>query len=439
MIIKDRKYYDLFEAVKLGIVNDDLALGMFYGGLIRQMWVVLTDHIPGGSDAAVFFKDTQPVLLITPVFFEQTFVEQVLTLNHELLHLILKHTIIYAEQWNKLRIAFMHPTGSSGWLDIMNFGCDLVVNGYLPAKKVPSSWLKHEQFGFPAGMSAIDYAKLVIDMLPPESEKLPDGGSARDQKAQELEKLLVEAFGLDEEGQPIDPHLVWIEGHPDVGEANQDPALIEEVIQQMIMKASDGVPDHLRGNLPGVIQKVIEKAGAPSVMAWHSLLRRFNASVGSAMLAPTMVKRNRITGQRPGNRLKPRWKLAIILDGSGSVDQSFWVQFVNEVHWAWKNGAEVWVIKHDAVIFSVSKYDGKNLCFDRTFGGTDHTDVIEYLNKHHFDGAVAMTDGYTGISKPIRPRCRFAWVITPGGTMKVRDMGNCNFGMVIPMKMAVAA
>jgi predicted metal-dependent peptidase len=443
LIIKDPSLYDQFEAVKLGTANQDLALGMFYAGLIRQMWVVILDHIPGGTDAAVMFKGTQAILMLTPAFFsEQPFAEQITTLDHELMHLVLKHTIIYKDFWNKIKLVAQSPGGPPQIIDLMNFGADLVANGYLPAKKVPDHWLKHEHFGMKGGLSALDYANEMLERLQGgggsdgNKDSLPQFDPELNEELKKLLEAMAQHYGLTEGEDPtlVEPHVVWLEGHPDIGEADFDPEIAEVAIDQMILRAAETVPEHLRGNLPGVLKKVVEQASARSVVAWHQVLRRFNVSVGSCTIVPTMVRRNRITGNRPGNRIKPRWKLAIVLDGSASVDDSHWRQFVTEVHYAWKMGADITIIKHDAKIFSVAKYDGKNLDFDRTYGGTDHTEVIEYLNKHKFDGAVAFTDGGTWISKPIRPRCRFAWLITHDGDANVRQHQNCNFGQVITMK-----
>lgn len=490
MIIKDRSFYDQFEAVKLGITHDDLALGMFYAGMLRQMWVVMVDHIPPGVDAAVCFKGTQAVLLIAPEFFKQSWADQVMTLGHEILHLILKHPIIYKQEWNKYKVRFLTAQGSTGDVDVMNIGADMVVNGYYPSGKVPSSWVTVSWIGAPLGRSAIEYAAMVLAQAQPGRRKRGSGGGGSanpfpddedlddadvdeppapppsgepatvqvdeeghvtvtggdlSDDARSLLRQIVQAQ-VDEAGfnpdtmVPNNPHQTWLNGHEDIGKQDYDPDVVTEVIDQMIQQAATQVPASMRGNLPGTLQKVIEKAGQQSVLAWNSLLRRFNASVGTSLLVPTMVKRNRITGKRPGNRLKPKWKLAIVLDGSGSVYGHWWTQFVTEVHHAWKAGAEVWIVKHDSHIFVPPyKYDGKNLNFDRTYGGTNHTEVIEFLNKNRFDGAIALTDGDTWINHPIKPKCRFAWVVTPDGVDPRDGRRNCDFGSFIRINKPAAA
>lgn len=438
--LKQKELYRKLQSALTYLMYHKNELGIFFTGLIRETEIRIVDAIPGGFDAAVTMKNTHPVMLLSPGFFERRVKEQVLTLFHEYRHLIFEHLLIYKEIED-----FYVSMPGIGKVSAKNLGMDAAINDQEIQEDVPPTWILPATFGAPRGKSWLFYFEWIRNLAKGgEGDGQPDQGSGAGKTGgaggildlDAIAQAIADAYGLDENGNIRDPHKVWEDG-PEGGGDNFNPTIAREALREIVKKASQQLSASQRGLLPGYLQEAIEASMQDTAVPWPLVLRRITARMGGVSISKTVTRKHKNLGVRPGTRLKPTWRLAVFIDESFSIIDSQWVQFRSEIHHIWLMGAEITIVCHNADITRVYEYNGRNLHKQRAGGGTDHTPCIEWLNKGRYDGAIFLTDGETAVREGTRPRpgCKAVWVITPNGMNPVNHKHtNITWGSVVRMK-----
>lgn len=456
--LNDRALLNKFRHAQTYMMYHQDGLGAFYTGILRRTELRLVDAIPGNVVAAVTMKNTHPVLLLAPDFFDEPLKEQVMTLHHELRHLIYEHPILWAGLRGP-KVRFTYPNGHSQEFEVANLAMDAAINE-MESGGVPKGWILPQTFGAPSGRNTLFYYKFLME----QAAKNPSGGGqgssgqpggrqpggqpsdpsddqgddltdAPKSETQKLMEAIAEAFGQSEQGNLFNPHEVWTTGPEGDNNESFNPDLAQQSLRQIVKEAAEQLSGSQRSTLPGYIQEAIEAAKQENLVPWWVILRRITARMGGVKVVKTIARKHKNLGIRPGIKVTPTWRLVVFIDESGSIEDSEWKRFVSEIYYLWQTGAEITIVTHTTTIHQVYEFNGKNLHKKRAYGGTDHTACVEWLNKHRYDGAIFLTDGETGVREGLRPKvgCKAVWVISPGGSNPHKYAG-LNWGTIVWMK-----
>jgi predicted metal-dependent peptidase len=212
-------------------------------------------------------------------------------------------------------------------------------------------------------------------------------------------------------GEPTNgDHSKWVTN----GELDN---IINEILGQKILDALKRTPTRLHGTMPGDLIdyiKSLEKV-KPSV-DWKRLLRLFASMNGRSYVAHTMKRISKRYGTRPGIKIKRLWKIAVVIDTSGSIDQVTLQLFINEINHIHRCGADITLIQCDAAVQEVVTYKPSMTVTVKGGGGTNFDPVLELIkkSKNNYSGVIYFTDGYAP-SPTIKIKQSLIWVITPDG------------------------
>ena len=306
---------------------------------------------------------------------------QLAVLQHEILHIILKH-ITNSEYY--------------GDKERFNIAADCNVNSYIPV-------LQKDPYVYPAKYNLPNEkgTKWYYENLPKE-EGGESGGTSGNQPQ----------FGNDQ--SQIGSHESW-----------KDFQDLSEVEKQLIGNQIDYQSKHvaeqvqkMAGSIPGEFRAYIDSLFAvkPQVFNWKSYFRRVIGNLITSELYLTRMRPSRRFPEGRGIRFKKRPSVLVGVDTSGSVSDSELEDFFSEIHHLWKSGVKVTVAQMDTRIQHIEEYNGT---FNREIygrGGTEFTDLINYYNdnKKDFSTIVIFTDGYVSLNLP--PFRNSVWVITKDGS-----------------------
>lgn len=177
----------------------------------------------------------------------------------------------------------------------------------------------------------------------------------------------------------------------------------KEIIKNALSDAKN------RGDIPGDLQGYIDAFMSPPKIDWKSEIRKFASLTGNVVIKTTMSRRSKRWGTFPATRIIRTQRIAIIADSSGSVPDSSFVNFFNELRGILQQNCEIIFIQADAVVDQVDIYN-KTLPTDLTvnrmgYGGTAFGPALEFVktqgrDNENFkpigkvDGVIYMTDGY---------------------------------------------
>ena len=464
--LKDPELYKRFETAKTYMMYHQSNLGAFFAGIIRRCEVHIVDSIPGDVAAAVTMKGIRPQLILAPKFFERKIGRQVVTLHHELRHLIYEHPVIFKD-YPSTKIVFTNPdTGAKRKILAINIAADATINQYEVAEEVPPEWIQPELFGAPRGRNTPFYFHFLMENIPEGDgggddddddqvdPNTPLGGGSgggqgegeepdeRDEKAKRIKQKIVDGYEQEcdpGEGEDLNPHNVWnfCVNPPPADSPPVDAKMQSDAIKQIVKEAAEELTAAQRGTLPDFVRQAIEAAMKPNVVPWQVIVRQIVGSSGDVEIVRTVTRRHKNLGIRPGIRIKPTRRGVVYIDSSGSMSDPEWKQAVSEVHHLWKQGVKITVVVHDAAISKIYEYNGRNLDFDRTRGGTDHTPCIQHFNENHrdYDFAMYLTDGATAVHESVKPkgRAKHVWVITPDGVDPRSKRTNITWGQMVKM------
>ena len=187
-------------------------------------------------------------------------------------------------------------------------------------------------------------------------------------------------------------------------------------IEAIALRALDRTGPRDRGTIPAGILRILddyEKKRKPA-MDWKRTLRLFSGSSYRTKIFHTLKRISKRYGTRPGIRIKKLQRLCMAIDTSGSVGDEELALVFNEIHHAWRAGAEVVVVECDAAVQQSYRYIGKVPKASKGGGGTDFTPVFEWAkNQPKFDAIIYLTDG-AGPEPEVKPTCPLLWLILPG-------------------------
>jgi predicted metal-dependent peptidase len=160
--------------------------------------------------------------------------------------------------------------------------------------------------------------------------------------------------------------------------------------------------------------KSLEKV--KSSVDWKRLLRLFASTNGRSYVAHTMKRISKRYGTRPGIKIKRLWKIAVVIDTSGSIDQVTLQLFINEINHIHRCGADITLIQCDAAVQEVVTYKPSITVTVKGGGGTNFDPVLELIkkSKNNYSGVIYFTDGHAP-SPTIKIKQSLIWVITPDG------------------------
>lgn len=306
-------------------------------------------------------------------------------LKHEILHIVFKHILIVDQ--------FDYP-------DIANVAMDIVVNQYIGRSQLPGEPVLIENYPslkLERDQSVDYYYQKLLPLYKKQNK-------TQNQLQTDLEK-----HGA---GNKIGSHQKWEK--LSAGEKKILEASIEQAINEVVNRVKkntkyEDLPTGLR-----VYFDEIEKKGKPFVN-WRRTLRLFANSSSRTYLKNTIRRPSRRYGTVPGHKIKPRNKLLIAIDSSGSVPAKDLAAFFGELYHINRQGAEIMVVECDTHIQNNYLYRGMMPDFVLGGGGTDFNDPIRFANEEYLpDAIVYFTDG-NAVPPKIPARMPILWMITQNG------------------------
>jgi predicted metal-dependent peptidase len=215
-------------------------------------------------------------------------------------------------------------------------------------------------------------------------------------------------------------HSKWvINGTQGAGDSGSSSAILNDILGQKIVDALKRTPTRMHGTLPGELLNYIKslERTKPGV-DWKRLLRLFASTNGRSYVAHTMKRISKRYGTRPGIKIKRQWKLAVVIDTSGSIDEITLQLFLNEINHVYRCGADVTIIQCDAAVQSVEAYKPNMSIKVKGGGGTNFDPGLSFIktSKSNYSGVIYFTDGYAS-APTIKIKQPLIWVITPGGDL----------------------
>lgn len=146
-------------------------------------------------------------------------------------------------------------------------------------------------------------------------------------------------------------------------------------------------------------------------LPWHLILRRFTANASRTYNKSSLRRPSKRYGTIPGTTRKRRQNLLIIIDTSGSINESMLQRFFTEIQFLYQQGAQVMLLQADQLVHEVVPYKGKTPKWIWGRGGTSFDPALKYANDHGpFDAVIYFTDG-EGAKPRIECRWSLLWIV----------------------------
>ena len=399
----------------------------FYGLFLMMLNKSFSKSVP---TAGVGKNGINYQLVVNDVFWESlSDLHKLMILKHELLHVCFFHVETWADYENH---------------EVANIAADICVNQYIDSKWLPEF-----------NVSSKDYRKKYENLVKALIKKLASAEITREQAVEEL--------------RVMPPRGVYFH---DFAELNMDPSMglkyyydklmqakdkcpgqpgYCEALDEMMKQMSAGVPQvcdhdwkefenmseaekkllrsqtdyHLkeianqvsknRGTVPGEMKGYIEGIDKeePPKFDWKSYVRRFMGGSNKVYTKKLHRKYNKRFEENPGLKIKPRRRVLIGVDTSGSMSKLELIEGFHEVYHVQKTGTEIVVVQFDAAIRHVNPYrrglEDTIEIFGR--GGTDFNPIVNYANEHarDFSAMIIFTDGEAPAPEE-KCRLRTLWV-----------------------------
>lgn len=345
----------------------------FFGHLLSGINRDISDETTG---AGVSLRKGRPLLSVNPGFFVNELDvdgQRSAVIKHEVLHLLLNHH-------GRFDVERMDA-------QVFDLAADLVVNQLIGEKwPLPPESIELDSFNFP---------------LPPDMS---------------LEWYYGELMAhRDEIPEDLEP------GHSDhsqwgPGDESEDAIAQHELARAMrTAKERAGQGFEL---LPAQIQELVDSLIAelqPSV-DWRRVIRMFTTSSRRTRIANTLRRPSKRYGTYPGIKVKRFQRLAVVVDTSGSINESSLGEFFTEVRAIWRQGSEVTIIEADNKVRASWPYTGKAPPKAQGRGGTKFDPALEWIADAvpPFDAALYFTDGKAPAPTVTTP-CAVLWVLSADG------------------------
>ena len=310
--------------------------------------------------------------------------------KHEILHIVLKHTLADLRAKNK---------------HVANIAMDIVVNQYVLRENLPNESIFMDKFpdlDLEAEESWQYYYKKI--MLLHENE---DGKFDNTISLENFNKIEEDSHGLER-------HVFW----SDFKElTSSDKHLTENILDNLLILGQNKTPVSSYGKLPGRVKQSLDslKRKELPLVNWKKVLKLFAESSAKTKIKNTIKRKSKRYGTFPGIKIRRLKKLLVAIDTSGSVSIEEIALFFSEIYHIWRSGAEIRVVECDTQISREYDYKGITPSFVTGRGGTDFNAPIEYGNDEYSpDALVYFTDGYAPIPV-IKSRHPILWVFTKNG------------------------
>jgi predicted metal-dependent peptidase len=217
---------------------------------------------------------------------------------------------------------------------------------------------------------------------------------------------------LDSDGDenPTPDHSTWKE-FEGLDEATKK--LVKSQTQEMLKEVADQVTKS-RGLLPGEIAEILKRIAElePPKFNWRAYLRRFAGGSNNVFTKKSRKKYNVRFEENPGIKIKPKRRILVAVDTSGSVSTNELNEFLSEIHHIHKTGTEVTIIQCDSAISYIGTFNPRMDFEIHGRGGTSFHPVTDYYdeNKEKYNCLIYLTDG----EAPAPDKCQgpVLWVMS---------------------------
>lgn len=384
------------KAESLAKTSKDLMLAEpFYGLFLIMLNKVWSDQVPtaGVSSNGINYQLT----------INEEFWESLGPLQHRGL---LKHELLH--------IAFYHITDFNHLNDedVANIAMDIEINQYIDPLHLP-----------PGPQLISSYPELNLEPKKGTHyyyEKLMKG--KQQGNCPNLNDMLATMVSnrqsnsgqqtIDLSGNPtqVPDHSTW-KDFKDMDEATQK--LLKAQAEHVIRSVADQVIKS-RGTIPGELAEVLKKLDEleEEKFNWRAFLRRFAGGSNNVFTKKSRKKFNIRFEDNPGLKIKPKRRILVGVDTSGSVSTTELREFLNEINHIHKTGTEVMIIQCDSAISHIGKFDPSVDFEIHGRGGTSFHPVTDYYDENHklYNCLIYLTDG----EAPAPDKCKgpVLWVMS---------------------------
>jgi len=196
---------------------------------------------------------------------------------------------------------------------------------------------------------------------------------------------------------------------------------LRDELKEAILNAAEQAQAAGAGNLPGGVQRLIDKL-VDSKIDWRDLLKQQIESIIKNDFSWSRPSRKNwhtgavLPGMIPGETIE----VAIAIDTSGSISKAMLIDFMSEVKGIMEQYDEykidVWCFDteiHNHVVFSLDSATELEEYEPAGFGGTDFMANWEYMMQNDIEPKrlIVFTDGYPFGSWGIESYCDTVWII----------------------------
>jgi predicted metal-dependent peptidase len=330
---------------------------------------------------------------------------------------LLKHELLH--------ICFHHLTERSEYPDheLHNIAADIEINQYIDPMYYPSNDLllpsSFPELNLPLKAGTKEYYKLL--------QKAKKNGTSPSLDAM----LDGNPSSGGTHGSANDLHPTWKE-FDELSEADKRlvKAQIDHQVKELIESQGRNrglIPSELESYINGLFEE------KPPSYDWKGYFRRFFGSSSKIYTKKTRRKLNKRFEENPALKIKPKKKVLIGIDTSGSVSDKDLREFFNEINHMYKTGISITIAEGDAAVHKTYEYDGKIPESVRGRGGTDMNPFIQYFNEHRqYNSLIILTDGEIG-EKTVNTFKPTLMVICSNGS-KVEEVQANGWGNVIKIQ-----
>ena len=202
-----------------------------------------------------------------------------------------------------------------------------------------------------------------------------------------------------------------------IDEDDQEFAIAQHELSKALRDARDRSGDDFALvdlQIQELVESMIDEL-EPSV-DWRRVIRLFTTSSRRTRISNTLRRPSKRYGTYPGIKVKRLHRMAVIIDTSGSVNNSAFGEFFAEIHTIWRQGSEVTVIEADNAVRATWEYVGTAPTSAKGRGGTTFDPALQWVADAApaFDAALYFTDGKAQAPK-VRTRCEVLWVLPHDG------------------------
>lgn len=215
---------------------------------------------------------------------------------------------------------------------------------------------------------------------------------------------------------------------------NQTKYVLKEIYQKNKDRFAGNIPGHLRDFIDDLLKD------RPPVFNWKAVLRQFAAYSIDYYTKSSRRKLNKRVPDFSTIKVKPKKKIFVGLDTSGSMSNDDIALCFTEIHHMWRSGTNVVVGECDAALDrkeDVYDYNGvypKNRKGLSGGGGTSCDPLISYVNdtQGQYCCFIYLTDGYMSQPK-VKSNIPMITILVPNGTDEEGLSEHGKFGKVIKM------